>query len=154
VHRCRHLQVFLTRHLSLTGDCGFDRTHLAGSYDGWLRKCVFAPQIGADRKFFGRPVLRAFVTYGNWSRGFRGLVGGVPFENETRGLPMVSRSNIGGNRKHHTQKTKPNNCGEVAIYSNTTEEPRGRHRTRRSSELRVGNRREEFPTGCVTRDSF
>jgi maltoporin len=43
-------QVFLTRHLSLTGDCGFDRTHLAGSYDGWLRKCTFASQIGADRK--------------------------------------------------------------------------------------------------------
>ena len=79
-------QVFLTRHLSLTGDCGFDHTNLPGSYNGWLRKCTFAPQIGADRKFFGRPVLRAFVTYANWSRGFRGLVGGVPFENETSGL--------------------------------------------------------------------
>jgi maltoporin len=79
-------QVFLTRHLSLTGDCGFDHTNLPGSYNGWLRKCTFAPQIGADRKFFGRPVLRAFVTYANWSRGFRGLVGGVPFENETTGL--------------------------------------------------------------------
>ena len=79
-------QVFLSRHLSLTGDCGFDHTNLPGSYDGWLRKCTFAPQIGADRKFFGRPVLRAFVTYANWSNGFRGLVGGVPFENETAGL--------------------------------------------------------------------
>jgi maltoporin len=78
--------VFLTRHLSLTGDCGFDHTRLAGSYDGWLRKCTFAPQIGADRKFFGRPVFRAFVTYANWSNGFRGLVGGVPFENQTAGL--------------------------------------------------------------------
>jgi maltoporin len=79
-------QVFLTRHLSLTGDCGFDHTNLPGSYDGWLRKCTFAPQIGADRKFFGRPVLRAFVTYANWSNGFRGLVGGVPFENQTTGF--------------------------------------------------------------------
>ena len=79
-------QVFLTRHLSLTGDCGFDHTNLPGSYDGWLRKCTFAPQIGADRKFFGRPVLRAFVTYANWSKSFRGLVGGVPFENERKGL--------------------------------------------------------------------
>jgi maltoporin len=78
--------VFLTQHLSLTGDCGFDRTHLPGSYEGWLRKCTFAPQIGPDRKFFGRPVLRAFVTYANWSSGFRGLVGGVPFENRTNGL--------------------------------------------------------------------
>jgi maltoporin len=79
-------EVFLTKHLSLTGDCGFDHTRLPGSYEGWLRKCTFAPQIGADRKFFGRPVLRAFVTYANWSNGFRGLVGGVPFENATKGL--------------------------------------------------------------------
>ena len=79
-------EVFLTRHLSLTGDCGFDHTNLPGSYEGWLRKCTFAPQIGADRKFFGRPVLRAFVTYANWSNGFRGFVGGVPFEKATAGL--------------------------------------------------------------------
>jgi maltoporin len=79
-------EVFFTKHLSLTGDCGFDHTHLPGSYDGWLRKCTIAPQIGADRKFFGRPVLRAFATYANWSNGFRGFVGGVPFENRTSGL--------------------------------------------------------------------
>jgi maltoporin len=79
-------EVFFTRHLSLTGDCGFDRTHLPGSYEGWLRKCTLAPQIGPDRKFFGRPVLRAFVTYANWSNGYRGLVGGVPFKNRTSGL--------------------------------------------------------------------
>ena len=30
----------------------------AGQYDGWLRKFTLAPQIGANRKFFGRPVLR------------------------------------------------------------------------------------------------
>jgi maltoporin len=79
-------EVFITKHLSLTGDCGFDHTHLPGSYEGWLRKCTFAPQIGADRKFFGRPVLRAFVTYANWSNGFRGLVGGVSFGNAKAGL--------------------------------------------------------------------
>ena len=79
-------EVFLTKHLSLAGDCGFDHTHLPGSYDGWLRKCTFAPQIGPDRKFFGRPVLRGFVTYADWSSGFRGFVGGVPFENRTNGL--------------------------------------------------------------------
>jgi maltoporin len=79
-------QIFLSRHFSLTGDCGVDHTNLPGSYDGWLRKCTFAPQIGADRKFFGRPVLRAFVTYASWSKEFRGLVGGIPFQNETKGL--------------------------------------------------------------------
>ncbi len=79
-------EVFFTKHISLTGDCGFDHTHLPGSYDGWLRKCTIAPQIGAGRKFFSRPVLRAFVTYANWSDGFRGLVGGVPFQNRTNGM--------------------------------------------------------------------
>jgi len=79
-------EVFFTKHLSLMGDCGFDHTHLPGSYDGWLRKCTVAPQIGPDRKFFGRPVLRAFVTYANWSNGFRGFVGGVPFQNRTSGM--------------------------------------------------------------------
>jgi maltoporin len=31
-------------------------------------------------------VLRAFITYANWSDGFRGLVGGVPYQNRTNGL--------------------------------------------------------------------
>jgi hypothetical protein len=43
-------EVFLIKHLSLAGDCGFDHTNLPGSHEGWLRKCTFAPQIGADRK--------------------------------------------------------------------------------------------------------
>ena len=79
-------EVFFTKHVSLTGDCGFDHTHLPGSYDGWLRKCTIAPQIGAGRKFFSRPALRVFLTYADWSNGFRGFVGGVPFQNRTNGL--------------------------------------------------------------------
>jgi maltoporin len=79
-------EVIFTKHLSVTGDCGFDHTHLPGSYDGWLRKCTIAPQIGAGRKFFSRPVLRAFLTYADWSNGFRGFVGGVPFQNRTNGM--------------------------------------------------------------------
>src|SRR5208283_4463776 len=48
---------------------GFDYTHSAsGLYDGWLRKFTIAPQIGAGRKFFSRPVLRAFLTYASWSK--------------------------------------------------------------------------------------
>jgi len=31
-------------------------------------------------------VLRAFLTYANWSDGFRGLVGGTPYLNRTNGL--------------------------------------------------------------------
>ncbi len=90
-------EVFFTNHISLALEVGFDHTHcvagcvnaadsLIGPYDGWLRKFTIAPQIGAGRKFFSRPVLRAFLTYANWSDGFRGLVGGVPYLNRTSGL--------------------------------------------------------------------
>ena len=79
--------VFFSKHLSLAFEAGFDHTESEiGQYDGWLRKFTLAPQIGAGRKFFSRPVLRAFITYGNWSDGFRGLVGGVPYQNRTNGL--------------------------------------------------------------------
>jgi maltoporin len=58
----------------------------SGQYDGWLRKFTIAPQIGAGRKFFSRPVLRVFLTYASWSEGFRGLVGETPYANKTSGL--------------------------------------------------------------------
>jgi maltoporin len=81
-------EIFFTQHLSLAFEGGFDHTHsqIAPFYDGWLRKFTIAPQIGAGRKFFSRPVLRAFLTYGNWSDGLRGFVGGIPFENRTDGF--------------------------------------------------------------------
>ena len=80
-------EVFFTKHVSLAVEGGFDHTHSrAGQYDGWLRKITIAPQIGAGRKFFDRPVLRAFITYGDWSNGLRGLVGGVPLANKTNGF--------------------------------------------------------------------
>ena len=81
-------QVFFNKYLSLAFEGGFDHTHsqVPPLYDGWLRKFTIAPQIGAGRKFFSRPVLRAFLTYGNWSNGLRGFVGGIPFQNRTDGL--------------------------------------------------------------------
>jgi maltoporin len=81
-------EVFLTKYLSLAFEGGFDHTHsqVAPLYDGWLRKFTIAPQIGAGQKFFSRPVLRAYLTYGNWSDGLRGFVGGVPFQNRTDGF--------------------------------------------------------------------
>src|SRR5208337_2907424 len=79
-------EVFFTKHISLAVEGGFDHTHNPGQYEGWLRKYTIAPQIGAGRKFFSRPVLRAFLTYANWSDGFRGLVGGTPYLNRTNGL--------------------------------------------------------------------
>jgi maltoporin len=80
-------EVFFTKHISLAVEGGFDHTHSSsGGYDGWLRKITIAPQIGSGRKFFDRPVLRAFLTYGDWSDGLRGFVGGVPFANKTNGF--------------------------------------------------------------------
>jgi maltoporin len=79
--------VFLTEHVSVAAEAGADRTHSStGQYDGWLGKLTLAPQVGAGRKFFSRPVLRAFVTYATWSDGLRGLVGGIPFRDRTDGL--------------------------------------------------------------------
>ena len=90
-------EIFFTRYISLAFEGGFDHTHCLagcmnqadspiGPYDGWLRKFTIAPQIGVGRKFFSRPVIRAFLTYASWSDAFRGLVGGVPFMNRTSGL--------------------------------------------------------------------
>ena len=79
-------EVFFTKYLSVAFEGGFDHTHARGQYDGWLRKFTIAPQIGAGRKFFSRPVLRAFLTYADWSDGLRGFVGGVPYQNRTSGL--------------------------------------------------------------------
>lgn len=81
-------EVFFNKYLSLAFEGGFDHTHsqVAPLYDGWLRKFTIAPQIGAGQKFFSRPVLRAYLTYGNWSDGLRGFVGGVPFQNRTDGF--------------------------------------------------------------------
>jgi maltoporin len=79
-------EIFFTKYLSLAFEGGFDHTGSRGQYDGWLRKFTIAPQIGAGNKFFSRPVLRAFLTYANWSDGLRGFVGDVPFQNRTSGL--------------------------------------------------------------------
>jgi maltoporin len=78
---------FFTKYLSLAFEGGFDRvTNNFSHYEGWLRKYTIAPQIGAGRKFFSRPVLRTFLTYGNWSEGLRGQVGGTAFASRRSGL--------------------------------------------------------------------
>ena len=80
-------EVFFTKYLSLAMEAGVDQTSSpSGHYDGWLRKVTISPQIGAGRKFFSRPVLRTFLTYANWSDGFRGLVGGPAYLKKTNGL--------------------------------------------------------------------
>jgi maltoporin len=72
---------------SLAFEAGLDHTRSGtGRYEGWLEKFTLAPQFGAGRKFFSRPVLRTFVTYANWSDGLRGFVGGVPYSDKTQGF--------------------------------------------------------------------
>jgi maltoporin len=80
-------QLFFTEHVSLAFEAGFDRVWSGQNlYNGWLRKFTIAPQIGAGRKFFSRPVLRLFLTYGGWSDGLMGFVGGIAYQNKTNGL--------------------------------------------------------------------
>ena len=79
-------QIFFTKYVSLAFERGFDHTNSPGQHAGWPRKFTIAPQIGAGRKFYSRPVLRTFLTYASWSDGFRGLVGGVPYLDRTNGL--------------------------------------------------------------------
>jgi maltoporin len=80
-------ELFFTKRLSVAVEAGFDHTSSGtGQYEGWLQKLTVAPQIGAGRKFFSRPVLRVFLTYAHWSDGLRGFVGGVPYNEKTSGL--------------------------------------------------------------------
>src|SRR5262249_5930206 len=80
-------QIFFTKNFSLAVEAGFDHTRSGtGQYDGWLEKYAVAPQIGAGRLFFSRPVLRVFLTYATWSDGLRGFVGGLPYATKTSGL--------------------------------------------------------------------
>jgi len=80
-------ELFFTKYLSLAVEAGFDHTKSGtGQYEGWLQKLTVAPQLGAGRKFFSRPVLRVFATYAHWSDGLRGYVGGVPYASKTDGF--------------------------------------------------------------------
>jgi len=86
-------EIFFTKYISLAFEGGADHTEgfvttQSGqrNFDGWLRKFTIAPQIGAGRQFFSRPVLRVFMTYAGWSNGYKGLVGGIPFQDRTSGL--------------------------------------------------------------------
>jgi maltoporin len=51
-----------------------------------------APQVSLGNRFFGRPVLRVFITYAQWSNDFVGQVGGQDYltdhNGSTYGLQM------------------------------------------------------------------
>lgn len=76
-----------TDHVSLALEPGVDHTTSGQNlYDGWLVKSTLALQISSGREFFSRPVVRAFLTYANWTDGYKGFVGGVPYQNQNAGI--------------------------------------------------------------------
>jgi maltoporin len=98
-------EYFFTKNVSLAFEAGFDHTegHVVTQngtpyVDGWLRKLTIAPQIGVGQKFFSRPVLRAFLTYANWSDGFRGLVGEFGSRTGPTGSRTGCKRRLGGSQ--------------------------------------------------------
>jgi len=76
-----------TDHISLAFEPGVDHTTSGQNlYEGWLVKNTVALQVGSGKEFFSRPVLRAFFTYANWTNGYKGFVGGLPYQNENAGI--------------------------------------------------------------------
>jgi len=76
-----------TDHVSLAFEPGVDHTTSGQNlYEGWLVKNTVALQVGSGREFFSRPVLRAFFTYANWTDGYKGFVGGVPYQFDNAGI--------------------------------------------------------------------
>jgi len=76
-----------TDHVSLAFEPGIDHTTSGQNlYHGWLAKSTVALQIASGRDFFSRPVVRAFLTYANWTDGYKGFVGGIPYLNQNAGL--------------------------------------------------------------------
>src|SRR6266436_4241318 len=65
-------EVFFTKYISLAFESGFDHTE------------GFATTQNGNTQFSGW--LRMFATYANWSNGYRGFVGGIPFQDRTSGL--------------------------------------------------------------------
>lgn len=75
------------RHLSLAGEAGVDwvKDDTAGTRD-YLYKLTLAPQVSLGGRFMSRPVIRAFITYAQWSDQFVGQVGGNDYASEDWGL--------------------------------------------------------------------
>lgn len=55
-------------------------------YSGVLYKVTLAPMIKIDNTFFGRPEIRAYVTYAAWSDGFKGRVASTAYDGDQAGL--------------------------------------------------------------------
>jgi maltoporin len=67
-------------------DFGPDGDENGESDGGYLAKLTVAPQISAARNFFGRPTVRAYLTYAFWAEEFQGEIGGPAYVEDTAGL--------------------------------------------------------------------
>ncbi|MBN2190610.1 MAG: carbohydrate porin [Candidatus Aureabacteria bacterium] len=78
-----------TENLAIAVEGGVDYVDSElGGYHGLLYKLTIAPEIRIDNTFFGRPVIRAYFTYANWTNEFKGLVGGDAYETATDGISV------------------------------------------------------------------
>ena len=75
-----------TKNFDLAWEGGVDHVHDVGAGpSGTLYKLTLAPEVSLGNKFFSRPVLRVYVTYAQWTDGFKGSVGGNDYMNDTVG---------------------------------------------------------------------
>jgi len=78
---------FINEYFNIALETGVDYvTDSAYGPSGTLRKITLAPEIALGSEFFTRPVIRAFVTYAQWSDGLQGSVGGLDYANESSGF--------------------------------------------------------------------
>jgi maltoporin len=74
------------KNLGLAFEGGVDYVNDNGQgQTGTLYKFTLAPEVSLGNKFFSRPVLRAYVTYANWTDGFKGSVGGNDYMHDNAG---------------------------------------------------------------------
>jgi len=80
-------EYMLTDNFALALEVGADYVDSQpDDYNGVLYKITIAPTLKFNFLFFSRPELRAYMTYATWGDGFKGRVGGAPYENDTAGL--------------------------------------------------------------------
>lgn len=77
----------ITKHTALAFESGIDWVDNGPEdCEGMLCKFTVAPELRMGKAFLDRPVLRLYCTYSFWGNGFKGKVGGEPYEDDTSGI--------------------------------------------------------------------
>lgn len=80
-------EYMFTENFALAFEAGADYVDSEpDDYNGVLYKITLAPTIKFNFLFFSRPEIRAYLTYATWGDGFKGRVGGTPYQDDTAGL--------------------------------------------------------------------